>query len=302
MNTKAIVFDIQKFSLHDGPGIRTTVFLKGCPLRCVWCHNPESWRAEPELLFTSAKCTGCRRCAEVCPAGVHTFAVDGRHKLDRAACVRCGKCVELCPAEALELCGRLLSVEEVMTEVRKDRVFYENSGGGMTLSGGEPMMRPEFTFILLDAAKKEGIHTALESCGFAPREEFERILPVTDLFLFDIKTMDEAKHLRLTGRDNRLILSNLEFLSGAGAEIVLRCPLVPGLNDTFGELAGIGELAERLPAVREIQLEPYHPLGVSKSERLGRKPAYSAGFAPEALVAECLAAVRSRTGKPVRNL
>lgn len=301
MNTKAIVFDIQKFSIHDGPGIRTTVFLKGCPLRCVWCHNPESWRPEPELLFTAARCTGCRRCAEVCPAGVHAFTADGRHELDRAACVRCGKCVEQCPAEALELCGRSLTVEEVMAEVRKDRVFYENSGGGMTLSGGEPMMRPEFTFALLNAAKKEGIRTALESCGFAPQEEFERILPVTDLFLFDIKTMDEAKHLRLTGRDNRLILSNLEFLSGAGAEIVLRCPLVPGLNDTPGELARIGELAERLPAVREVQVEPYHPLGVSKSERLGRKPAYSAGFAPEMLVAESLAVVRSRTGKPVRS-
>ena len=298
MNTKAIVFDIQKFSIHDGPGIRTTVFLKGCPLRCVWCHNPESWRPEPELLFTAAKCTGCRRCAEVCPAGVHAFTADGRHELDRAACVRCGKCVEQCPAEALELCGRSLTVEEVMAEVRKDRVFYENSGGGMTLSGGEPMMRPEFTFALLNAAKKEGIHTALESCGFAPREEFERILPVTDLFLFDIKTMDEAKHLRLTGRDNRLILSNLEFLSGAGAEIVLRCPLIPGLNDTPSELAKIGELAERLSGVTGIDVEPYHPLGVSKAERLGQSPAYSAEFAPKEFAETCIAELRRHTAKP----
>lgn len=301
MNTKAIVFDIQKFSIHDGPGIRTTVFLKGCPLRCVWCHNPESWRPEPELLFTAARCTGCRRCAEVCPAGGHAFTAEGRHELDRAACVRCGKCVEQCPAEALELCGRSLTVEEVMTEVRKDRVFYENSGGGMTLSGGEPMMRPEFTFALLDAAKKEGIHTALESCGFAPREEFERILPVTDLFLFDIKTMDEAKHLRLTGRDNRLILSNLEFLSGAGAEIVLRCPLVPGLNDTPGELARIGELAERLSGVTGIDVEPYHPLGVSKAERLGQSPAYSAEFASAEFVETCIAELSRHTGKWIKK-
>jgi len=298
MNTKAIVFDIQKFSIHDGPGIRTTVFLKGCPLRCVWCHNPESWRPEPELLFTAAKCTGCRRCAEVCPTGVHAFTADGRHELDRAACVRCGKCVELCPAEALELCGRSLTVEEVMAEVRKDRVFYENSGGGMTLSGGEPMMRPEFTFALLNAAKKEGIHTALESCGFAPREEFERILPVTDLFLFDIKTMDEAKHLRLTGRDNRLILSNLEFLNGAGAKIVLRCPLIPGLNDTPSELAKIGELAERLSGVTGIDVEPYHPLGVSKAERLGQSPAYSAEFASKEFAETCIAELRRHTAKP----
>lgn len=298
MDLNAIVFDIQKFSIHDGPGIRTTVFLKGCPLRCVWCHNPESWRPEPELLFTAAKCSGCRRCAEVCPTGVHSFTADGRHELDRAACVRCGKCVELCPAEALELCGRSFTVEEVMAEVRKDCIFYENSGGGMTLSGGEPMMRPEFTFALLNAAKKEGIHTALESCGFARREEFERILPVTDLFLFDIKTMDEAKHLRLTGRDNRLILSNLEFLSGAGAEIVLRCPLIPGLNDTPDELARIGELAERLSGVTGIDVEPYHPLGVSKAERLGQSPAYSAEFAPKGFAETCIAELRRHTTKP----
>ena len=171
----------------------------------------------------------------------------------------------------------------------------------MTLSGGEPMMRPEFTFALLNAAKKEGIHTALESCGFAPREEFERILPVTDLFLFDIKTMDEAKHLRLTGRDNRLILSNLEFLSGAGAKIVLRCPLIPGLNDTPSELSKIGELAERLSGVTGIDVEPYHPLGVSKAERLGQSPAYSAEFAPKEFAETCIAELRRYTTKPVKK-
>lgn len=192
MDLNAIVFDIQKFSIHDGPGIRTTVFLKGCPLRCVWCHNPESWRPEPELLFTAAKCSGCRRCAEVCPAGVHSFTADGRHELDRAACVRCGKCVELCPAEALELCGRSFTVEEVMAEVRKDCIFYENSGGGMTLSGGEPMMQFDFLHALLRLAHKAGLHICLETCGFAAWKQYETILPFVDLFLFDIKTIDPA--------------------------------------------------------------------------------------------------------------
>lgn len=300
MNIKAIVFDIQKFSLHDGPGIRTTVFLKGCPLRCVWCHNPESWHPKPELLFSAAKCIGCGKCAAVCPNRAHRFEA-GQHVFSRNLCLACGKCADVCPVEALELCGRFLTVEEVMTEVRKDCVFYENSGGGLTLSGGEPMMRPEFTFALLDAAKKEGIHTALESCGFAPLQEFARILPVTDLFLFDIKTMDEAKHLRFTGQDNRLILSNLEFLSGAGAEITLRCPLIPGLNDTPDELARLGQLAERLPGVKAIDVEPYHPLGVSKAERLGQTPAYSAEFASQEFVETCIAQLRRHTAKTVKK-
>ncbi len=188
-----------------------------------------------------------------------------------------------------------------MVEVRKDCVFYENSGGGMTLSGGEPMMRAGFTFALLSTAKKEGIHTAIETCGFAPQEEFKRILPVTDLFLFDVKTMDEAKHLRFTGQDNRLILSNLEFLSGAGAEIVLRCPLIPGLNDTSDELARLGELAERLPGITTIDVEPYHPLGVSKAERLGQPPAYSAEFAPKEFTENCIAQLRRHTTKSVKK-
>ena len=280
MNAKsAFVFDIEKFAVHDGPGIRTVIFIKGCPLHCLWCHNPESQSFEPELLFRAEKCTGCGKCAAVCPEHCHTVT-NGKHTFDRAECRHCGLCAEHCPAEALISVGRKMSVDEVMKEVMKDQVFYRNSGGGITLSGGEPMAHFAFTSALLKAAKEAGIHTAVETCGFAPWDRIRELLPLVDLWLWDVKASPE-KHEKLTGVPAEPILENLHKLDQAGETIILRCPLVPGINDSDGELRHIATLANEHPHVREIDLEPYHPLGEDKSRSLGRETVFHSGFASE---------------------
>lgn len=278
----AIIFDIQKFSIHDGPGIRTVVFLKGCPLRCLWCHNPESHSVQPELFFNLTKCTSCGKCVEACPQQAHRITPDGRHEFDRTRCVVCGKCAELCPASALELCGKSMFVSEVLASVLKDRPYYENSDGGMTLSGGEPMMQFKFTYALCETARRTpGIpNIAMETCGFASEEHYRQILPLIDLFLFDIKTLDKEKHQRYTGVPLEPILRTMRFLDKSGAKLSLRCPLIPRLNDSETELKRIAELANTLHKVRSIDLEPYHPLGEAKSQRLGKVPEFTAPFAP----------------------
>jgi len=279
-----MIFDIQKFSIHDGPGIRTTVFLKGCPLHCLWCHNPESQKDVPEVFFTPDKCIGCGWCFKVCPEHCHAME-NGVHVFHREHCRRCGKCTEECYAGALEIAGKKMSVREVLDEVLKDKVFYENSGGGMTLSGGEPMRQFPFTLELAKAGKKAGLHIAVETCGLAPWSDFETLLPYVDLFLFDLKATDPEKHKVLAGADNQLILENLKKLDEAGAAIVLCCPLVPGVNDDEAHLAGIAGWANRLKNVREIVLHPYHPLGVSKCGRLGISSSLDLKeFAPEETV------------------
>lgn len=294
------VFDIQKFSVHDGPGIRTTVFLKGCPLHCLWCHNPESWQAQPELLFSAEKCTGCGACAKECPNGCHSFR-NGVHHLNRIRCTGCGACAKSCRTEALELCGRRETAEEVLAEVLRDRPFYENSGGGMTLSGGEPLAQFAFSLELLKQAKANGLHTCLETCGYAPRDHYLALLPFTDLFLFDVKTVDAEKHRSFTGQDNRLILDNLRALDNAGAALHLRCPLIPGMNDSEAELHGIGVLANSLAHVQEIEVEPYHPLGVSKAHRLGFADAFTAPFTPKKQSDLWIARIAETTAVPVRK-
>ena len=296
--TRGMVFDIQRFSVHDGPGIRTTVFLKGCPLRCVWCHNPESWAGKAELLFNAAKCAVCGRCVPACPHGCHKIE-QGRHVFNREFCVGCGKCVKHCLSDALELCGQLRSVEEVISEVLKDKLFYDNSGGGITLSGGEPMAQFDFTQELLKRAKEAGLHVCLETCGFAPQEHYARILPFVDIFLYDLKTVDSEKHRRLTGQDLAVIHGNLRFLDENGAHIRLRCPLVPGVNDSEEELRGIGELAETLSHVAGIDVEPYHPLGVSKARQLGMPEFFEAPFTPQELWSAWIAQIARATRIPV---
>ena len=276
---KTLVFDIEKFAVHDGPGIRTVVFMKGCPLHCLWCHNPESQSFEREILFNSDQCTLCGRCAAVCRFDCHTIARE-KHIFTRTNCIQCGKCAEICPADALKLCGREMSVSDVMEEVLKDKVFYENSGGGITLSGGEPLAHFDFTFELLQAAKENGLHTAVETSGFASWQRIEKLLPLVDLWLWDLKA-EAAKHEVLTGGPSEPILENLRKVSDCGGTIVLRCPLIPGVNDSEEHLTAIGKLANTLQGIQQIDLEPYHPLGESKARALGEKHAFHAEFASE---------------------
>lgn len=267
-----IVFDIQRCSLRDGPGIRTTVFLKGCPLRCIWCHNPESYERQTQVAFLPERCTACLRCAEVCEHQAHRQDSSGQHRYDRERCAVCGECIRACPNAALRLVGQEMSAAQVMEEVIADLNFYRHSGGGMTLSGGEPMAQFDFARELLHEARRMGIHTALETCGQAPAERYEQIFPLVDLFLFDYKATGPEKHKRLTGVDNRLILSNLQHILETGARVILRCPLVPQINDDAEHLRAISSLARRYPNIESVEIMAYHNLGSHKAVQLGSQP------------------------------
>lgn len=267
-----LVFDIQRTSLNDGPGIRTTVFLKGCPLRCLWCHNPESIAFRAEISFDATRCVHCFACVDVCPHGAQQV-VDGRHVLDHDLCQACGECLSVCAYEGLRRIGEPMTVAAVLAVVQRDVEYYRSSGGGMTLSGGEPLAQFEFTLALLAAARQNGIHTCLETNGCAAQERSRQALPLVDLFLFDYKATDPAEHTRLTGVSNQLILENFEYLYRQGAAIVLRCPLVPGINDTAVHLEGIARLAAAHPNLRGVEIMAYHAMGVEKGRRVGLDPA-----------------------------
>ena len=260
------VFDIQRFCVHDGPGIRTTVFFKGCPLHCIWCHNPESQKKQTEIAYYPQKCICCGGCVAVCPAGCHSLAET--HCFDRTNCTTCGKCVDACTADALELLGRNETAEAVLREVLRDQAFYQNSGGGLTVSGGEPLLQSEFLLALLKGAKTEELHTCIETCGFASKEVLREAAKYTDLFLFDIKETDDARHQELTGVPFTPISENLHYLSSLGASIILRCPLIPGINDREEHLAEIARLAAEL-AVQEVNVMAYHRLGDGKYDAIG---------------------------------
>ena len=298
---KHVVFNIQRFSVNDGPGIRTTVFLKGCMLNCIWCHNPESKSARPQVFLTPRLCVGCGECVRACERGLHRFTEHGRHLIDRKSCGLCGKCVDACVG-ALELCGREMTPEEIVREVLKDKLFYENSGGGMTVSGGDPLFAPDFTLALMKCAKEKGLHACIETSGFARWEKIEALIPYTDLFLWDVKETDSARHAEYTGVKNELILENLRKLDAAGAKTILRCPIIPGYNDRDEHFAGIAALVNSLQHVQEINLEPYHPLGQSKSEAIGEEYALAGlSFPKEEVVQEWMAKVQKGTKSEVKK-
>ena len=298
---KGTIFNIQKFSVNDGPGIRTTVFMKGCPLRCLWCHNPESNSVKQELFYDPRKCISCRACMAVCDNGCHIFD-EAEHTFIREGCTACGKCASVCMAGALEAVGDEKTVEEVIAEVMKDEVFYENSGGGMTLSGGEPMMQFDFTYELLKAAKEKGLHTCIETCGYAKEEQYRKIADLVDIFLFDYKETDPVKHKEYTGSDNRLIINNLKMLDDMGCNIILRCPIIPTLNDRDDHLSGIADMANILKNVLEINIEPYHPLGSGKSDMLGKEYALKElTFPEEATVQEWIDKIAEKTKVTVKR-
>ena len=263
------VFNVQRFSVHDGPGIRTTVFLKGCPLRCAWCCNPESQRAHPQVVFWEERCIGCGTCLAVCDREAISLDAEGRRWTSLERCDLCGRCLDECFSGALERIGRLASVEEILAEVEEDRPFYESSGGGVTLSGGEPLAQPAFAGRLLRAFRERRIHTAVETCGYAPWEEWEGLLSYADLVLFDLKHMDPVRHEQLTGLSNALIIDNLRRLSRTAVEVIVRLPVVPGCNDDAPTLEALAELLLELGTVREVHLLPYHRFGRAKYQRLG---------------------------------
>lgn len=279
MTEKGLIFNIQRFSIHDGPGIRTTVFMKGCPLSCRWCSNPESMSGRPQLMVRDVKCAVCGACVEVCPEKAISLTAEHGRRIDWDSCTQCLECVPACLYEALTAVGRYADVGEVVQEVIRDEVFYKNSGGGVTLSGGEPMIQYEFVRDLLAACKEQGLHTALDTTGFAPEDHFAGVLPYIDLVLFDLKQLDPEKHLEYTGVDNDLILKNGRFIAGK-VRTWFRIPLIEGFNDSPDQMRVIAEMAKEL-GVEKISLLPYHEGGMSKAAQIGRTYQMNEARAPE---------------------
>lgn len=266
---KGRVFNIQKYSIHDGPGIRTTVFLKGCPLSCIWCHNPESQSFETEILLYGKRCIGCGKCLEECSQGAIYLKNDAMC-YDRDKCSLCKSCVRVCYAKAREAVGELVDVKHVLKQIEKDRIFYEESGGGVTFSGGEPLSQLEFLLELLKQCKENEIHTAVDTSGYACAEVITSVSMYTDLFLYDLKLVNDEKHIRYTGVSNKLILENLNTISRLGKRIFIRIPTIPGINDDNENIKSTAEIIKNTPGIEQVSILPYHNIAVDKYKRLGR--------------------------------
>ena len=292
------IFNIQKFCIHDGDGIRTNVFLKGCPLRCIWCHNPEGLDRERNVSFFAERCTGCGRCLEKCPG--RTIDGEGKLHLDRSKCTLCGSCVEACLNKVNEIMGYEATAEEVFADVMKDKMFYDTTGGGMTISGGEPSYQAEFAMTLLRMGKEAGIGLAIESCGIGKREFYAEAADLGATFLFDMKCMDSYKHKALTGVSNDHIIDNLLYLFERGADVRIRMPMIPGCNDSDEDIAKLSAfLKEHEGKYKYAEIMPYHALGVGKSDHLGKDVAFRAENATDADIALWVA-LFERNGVKVR--
>lgn len=270
---KGLVFDIKKYAIHDGPGIRTTVFFKGCPLECQWCHNPESWKTYPEHGFRKNRCIACNQCVENCPEQAITI-INDNPVTDMNKCKLCGRCVDTCITCAREIIGREMSVGEVMAEVEQDVIFYDESGGGVTFSGGEPLMQPEFLLALLNKCQNKWIHTAVDTSCYAEKKVIEAVGEKANLFLCDIKHMDSEIHERFTSVGNNLILDNIRFLSEVGKEIIIRIPVIPGFNDDKVNIEATGKFAASLSGISRVDILPFNRGGKEKSARLMAQSEY----------------------------
>ncbi|MBE6761255.1 MAG: glycyl-radical enzyme activating protein [Ruminococcaceae bacterium] len=261
-----IIVSVKRFEIHDGDGVRTTLFLKGCPLNCRWCHNPESICALPTLFYNPQKCINCGECSNICDC--HTTQ-NSLHNFKRENCISCGKCADACLGDALVLYGKEFSADEILPKLLEDKPFFEESGGGITISGGEPLIQSEFCTELLKKLKEQGVNTAVDTCGFVKREDIDRVLPFTDTFLYDIKAINPEVHKKCTGVTNEIILENLKYIDSLNKQIEIRIPFIPTMNS--GEMRAIAEFLSNLKSVKKIKILPYHPFGASKYEFMGKK-------------------------------